>query len=274
MPFPTRSAQKQQRELFTDHEAAAEPVEERSASAREELARQIAKSGRLKGVGIHLYGVSTGQTRISKALNLGVQRGDSDYAQLDIDDAIKAIVYLREELKSEQPVEEFLSWLAAGKVWGAGGGLRNVWLGVSVEDQAAADERITLLIETPAAVRFLSCEPLLGPLNIRTVLNLRNFERDYRDLVDQCGGEDKMPAHLRWNGKRPGSIDWVIVGGESGTGARPAEMAWVRAIVEQAQRAGVATFVKQLGTVLGGREHKNIDTFPPDLRVREFPKAH
>lgn len=152
--------------------------------------------------------------------------------------------------------------------------LNHVWLGVSVEDQAAADSRIPDLLATPAAVRFLSVEPLLGPIDIRTALNLRNFERDYRKLVEQCeGGEDGLPSHLRWNGKTPGKIDWLIVGGESGRGARPAEIAWIRSLVEQAQAAGVAPFVKQLGTVLGGRDHHNIDTFPADLRVREFPRA-
>lgn len=127
----------------------------------------------------------------------------------------------------------------SGKVWGAAGGLRNVWLGVSVEDQAAADLRIPALLDTPAAIRFLSCEPLLGPIDLSGTRNL----------------------------------DWVIVGGESGHGARSAEMSWVRSIAEQSQFHGVATFVKQLGSVLGGRDHKNIDTFPADLRVREFPRA-
>lgn len=117
--------------------------------------------------------------------------------------------------------------------------LRHVWLGVSVEDQAAADARIPDLLETPATVRFLSCEPLLGPITLAP-----------------CPG-----------------VDWIIVGGESGHGARPMEIAWARDLVEQARDRIVAPFVKQLGTVLGGREHHNIDTFPADLQVREFPRS-
>ena len=97
--------------------------------------------------------------------------------------------------------------------------LPNVWLGVSVEDQAAADERIPALLDTPAAVRFLSCEPLLGQLMLR------------RPIVP---------------GSFPG-LHWVIVGGESGPGARPCAIGWIRDIVGQCRAAGVPVFVKQLG---------------------------
>lgn len=124
--------------------------------------------------------------------------------------------------------------------------LDHVWLGVSVEDQAAADLRIPKLRATPAAVRFLSCEPLLEPLAIAWHLSPHH-------PIDQ--------------------VDWLIVGGESGHGARPMEAAWATSLVEQARAAGVRPFVKQLGSVLGGRDHKSIDTFPADLRVREFPRA-
>lgn len=98
----------------------------------------------------------------------------------------------------------------------------NGWLGVSVEDQQRADERIPHLLRTPATVRFLSCEPLLGPLD----LGLRNWA----DLPrDDC------------------RIDWVIVGGESGREARPMHPAWVRAIREDCQEASVPFFFKQWG---------------------------
>jgi len=102
--------------------------------------------------------------------------------------------------------------------------LRNVWLGVSVEDQATADERIPLLLQTSAAVRFVSYEPALGP-------------------VDFSFG---MP----WRKSGPAlnvGINWLIVGGESGPGARPCDVAWIRRAVEQCKRAGVPCFVKQLG---------------------------
>jgi len=97
----------------------------------------------------------------------------------------------------------------------------NIWLGVSVENQAAADERIPLVLKTPAAIRFLSVEPLLGPVDLGAYF--------YEGIVP-----------------RP-PIDWVIVGGESGPGARPCDVAWVRSIVEQCRAAGVPVFVKQLG---------------------------
>ncbi len=102
--------------------------------------------------------------------------------------------------------------------------LPNVWLGTSVERQQEADERIPHLMKSPAGVRFLSCEPLLGPVD----LNLKTIDD--------------------WDG--PGlntRVDWVIVGGESGPGARPCNVAWIRSIVKQCKAAGVPCFVKQLG---------------------------
>lgn len=132
--------------------------------------------------------------------------------------------------------------------------LNHVWLGVSVEDQAAADARIPELLATPAPVRFLSCEPLIGPISLAGFGARKWTLRGHDHPTEPWGG-----------------IQWAIVGGESGHGARPGELAWIRSIVEQCQAAGVAPFVKQLGTVLGGRDHHNIDTFPADLRVREFP---
>jgi protein gp37 len=94
--------------------------------------------------------------------------------------------------------------------------LSNVWLGTSVEDQRWADIRIPQLLLTPAAVRFLSCEPLLGPVDLWAYLEL-------------------------------GGIDWVIVGGESGHGARPMNPAWARSLRDQCRDAGVAFFFKQWG---------------------------
>lgn len=115
----------------------------------------------------------------------------------------------------------------------AGWPLPNVWLGVSVEDQAAADERIPLLMKTPAAIRFLSCEPLLGPVDFRTV---PGFNRVALDL----------------------SNFWVIVGGESGPGARPMRPSWVHQIRYLCSNAGVPFFFKQWGEydALGNRVGK------------------
>jgi protein gp37 len=107
--------------------------------------------------------------------------------------------------------------------------LPNVWLGVSVENQRFADERIPLLLQTPAAVRFISAEPLLGPIDLN----------DVGDCINALDDSD-APLGTRF-------LDWVIVGGESGGSARPFEITWARSIVEQCDEAGVPVFVKQLG---------------------------
>lgn len=143
--------------------------------------------------------------------------------------------------------------------------LPNVWLGVSVENQEAADERIPLLLQTPAAVRFLSCEPLLERVDLNRVPRLSH------------------PCAPSLNGR---GIGWVIVGGESGPGARPCELAWIRSIVDQCRAAGVPAFVKQLGAtpirqteddqlwhIERDRKGGDMNEWPPDLRVREFPEA-
>lgn len=102
--------------------------------------------------------------------------------------------------------------------------LPNLWLGVSVENQAAADERIPELLDTPAAVRFLSCEPLLGPVDIA----------EYFDPCSVPCGEDPWEA-----------LHWVIAGCESGPGARPCDVAWLRSLRDQCADASVAFFLKQ-----------------------------
>ena len=112
--------------------------------------------------------------------------------------------------------------------------LPNVWLGTSVEDQAAADARIPELRATPAAKRFLSCEPLLGPLTFRWAK-----WHDYRS--DQAAGRSISEL----DGMR--GLDWVIAGGESGPGARPMHPTWARALREQCAAAGVPFHFKQWG---------------------------
>lgn len=106
--------------------------------------------------------------------------------------------------------------------------LQNVWLGTSVENQKWADVRIPQLLGTPAAVRFLSCEPLLGPLNLRT-------------------GRYAMPPDGEILGTSLNGIDWVIVGGESGPGARPMHPDWARSLRDQCAAAGVPFLFKQWG---------------------------
>lgn len=167
--------------------------------------------------------------------------------------------------------------------------LQNVWLGVSVEDQQRSDERIPLLLQTPAAVRFISAEPLLGSVNLAQFVFAE---------CHGCGTVKAACDGLRANRQaccpdcRHRRLDWVISGGESGTGARPCDVAWIRSIVTQCQAAGVPVFVKQLGakpecgscldpTVcwcgeqlqrVTNRKGGDAAEWPADLRVREFPR--
>lgn len=114
--------------------------------------------------------------------------------------------------------------------------LPNVWLGVSVEDQVTADERIPLLLQTPAEVRWISAEPLLGPID------LMNCEHpNYSIRADYLSGQDSR------SGDDQGTIDWVVVGGESGPKARPMSPKWARDLRDQCAAAGVPFLFKQWG---------------------------
>jgi protein gp37 len=115
--------------------------------------------------------------------------------------------------------------------------LPNVWLGTSVENQDAANERIPHLLKVPAAVRFLSCEPLLGPVNL-TALKSYSGVGNYLDAF----GPDVPGSDL------PYSINWVIAGGESGPNARPMHPDWVRQLRDQCKEASVPFFFKQWGS--------------------------
>ena len=113
----------------------------------------------------------------------------------------------------------------------------HVWMGTTAENQQWASRRATALLEIPAAVRFLSAEPLLGPIPA---------------LLLNC-------------------IHWVIVGGESGRQARPMNPAWARDIRDQCVPRGVAFFMKQMGG--RGDKRDNLDQIPSDLQVRQFPRG-
>ncbi len=161
--------------------------------------------------------------------------------------------------------------------------LPNVWLGTSVEDQQRADERIPHLLKCPAAVRFLSCEPLLGAIDLTWVGGkATHYEYNRMDALtgEAFAGETRETV---WDVTHPigtGSIHWVIVGGESGPGARPMNIEWIRSIVDQCAAAGVSVFCKQVGSVLarefGSDELKggNPEFWPADIRVREMPVAY
>ena len=111
----------------------------------------------------------------------------------------------------------------------------HVWLGVSVEDQATADERVPLLLDTPAAVRFVSVEPCLAPVDLREWL-----QPDYDGLWHDGMWEPIPDSDPRYN-----ALDWTIVGAESGPNRRPFDVAWAADLRDQCREAGVAYYAKQ-----------------------------
>lgn len=118
----------------------------------------------------------------------------------------------------------------------------NVWLGVSVEDQKTADLRIPALLETPAAVRWLSCEPLLGKVDLRGLMQCFHCKTGH--MFGPCGRHGR-PLPYGVLSKR--HIDWVVVGGESGPRARPMHPDWARSLRDQCAAAGVPLVFKQWG---------------------------
>ena len=116
--------------------------------------------------------------------------------------------------------------------------LRNVWLGVSIEDQSRADARIPILLDTPAAVRWISAEPLLGPIEIGPIVRAAT-------LAGKIAG-------VSGDGTKP--IGWIVAGGESGPGARPCHPDWARSLRDQCAAAGVAFFFKQWGEWIDFRQ--------------------
>ena len=190
--------------------------------------------------------------------------------------------------------------------------LPNVWLGVSVEDQRTAGDRIPLLLDTPAAIRWVSYEPALGPVDFDEwivridhctscheehpplgpdrcpacgrggTLTSTFGERQRRELVEGAR-YDTPSGDPRADGPE---LHWIVVGGESGASARPFDLAWARSTVEQCRAAGVAPFVKQLGSKPYERDgdptkrflklsHKKgavMNEWPESLRVQEYPR--
>jgi protein gp37 len=191
-------------------------------------------------------------------------------------------------------------------IWSVAGLLPNIWLGVSVESQKYADERIPLLLQTPAAVRFLSVEPQLEAVNLRLCCDCghRHIGQCQAQMRDDHGSYTCLcPAPFNQRNE----ISWVICGGESGPGARPFNLAWAESLQAQCKASGVPFFMKQLGSkpevnyqrwltdkrlchgqmvirlrksgpelenvpiVLKDRKGGDIWKWPEHLRVREFP---
>ncbi len=160
--------------------------------------------------------------------------------------------------------------------------LPNVWLGVSIENEKTAWGRIPLLMRTPAARRFVSYEPALDRVDLTFVLKIscpRCGLLQPRNHDPYCQGCDEdLRARRR--------LDWVIIGGESGPGARPFRLEWLRFMIRQCEAAGVPLFVKQLGArpaaetpddqtwldALTDVKGERIEEWPPDLRIRQYPE--
>ena len=138
----------------------------------------------------------------------------------------------------------------------------NIWLGTSVEDQQRADERIPLLLDTPAAARFVSVEPMLGPVDF-------DFDSDVCHCGEYVSHHWENHAVVPMTDSYLCSLDWVIIGCESGPRRRPMQIEWALDLVRQCKVAGVPVFVKQLD--IDGRVSKDPDEWPEELRVREYP---
>lgn len=173
----------------------------------------------------------------------------------------------------------------------------NVWLGTSVEDQQRANERIPELLKVEARVRFLSVEPMLGPIDLSLwvpgsceyCVDAESYGLKKTDCP-YCHGSGRMLSYDS-NACQTRGIDWVICGGESGGKARRFDIQWARSLRDQCREAGTAFFMKQMGSNPedsdpvndGAREYYplqlvdkkggSMDEWPEDLRIREFPKT-
>jgi protein gp37 len=164
------------------------------------------------------------------------------------------------------------------KRWHLGEFPKNVWIGITAEDQQRADERIPKLLEIPAAVRFLSCEPLLGEIDLtRVAPYILNGDESNPGYIDAFSAFCYHPktCSLKSSGTRPEGISWVITGCESkgkkaGRNAEHYERDAL-SIIEQCRAAGVPVFNKQMP--IDGNVSHEPDEWPEALRAREFPTA-
>lgn len=185
-------------------------------------------------------------------------------------------------LTAWENADRVLSW--PDRTWP----LPNVWMGTSIENRkwvGRADD----LRATPAAVRFLSCEPLVGPaVKARATTpdtprverpagggtTCRDCGRHMDTWQWQCAYADCSRDRWPDGGRGPEldltGIDWMIVGGESGHGHRPLDLQWVRDLRDASVDSGTAFFVKQTG---GHRPGTKLEDLPEDLRIRELPTA-
>lgn len=196
--------------------------------------------------------------------------------------------------KRSERMRDYLNWR-----WGEGRiPSRHIHVGVSVEDQPNADRRIPDLLATRAAVRWISAEPLLGAIRLDGGMHRRGEPSPHpKALISRYDRRRSLQTGADFYLGELVSVDWVVVGGESGASARPMNLLWLRGIVDQCKAAGVPVFVKQLGAWpyehwpsnqeplrvkqsgkklypflnLESSKGGDINEWPEDLRVREFP---
>jgi protein gp37 len=225
---------------------------------------------------------------VGSMMDVFEERGEAiDRARLDLWNVIRHCESLDFLLLTKRPENWKRLWPRVGHVheggWVQPEYFSNVWFGASIEDQRSAEWRVPIVMQVPAAVRFLSYEPALG------AVDLRRLKAPGGCRIDALAGERRGPGTRDiWDFFRP--VDWVIGGGESGPGARECNVGWILSVVEQCAMTGAAVFVKQLGgrpvspdhycpidcgcgLHRGFRDAKagDPDEWPEALRVRQFP---
>ena len=183
--------------------------------------------------------------------------------------------------KRPERMLEFTRWMAGQDHVSIAEWPRNVWLGVSCENQQTADERIPLLLQTPAAVRWVSAEPLLGPLDLR--LGDKGCNHPHLDGIDTRNDPGKVWRCQMCKGAyvfrqtSPNTHDdfpalnWVVAGGESGPSARLMHPDWARSLRDQCHAAGVPFFFKQWGEWIGAGQE--VERTVPDREYHRWPNG-
>jgi protein gp37 len=182
-----------------------------------------------------------------------------------IDEVFSAIAFSIDHIfqiltKRPKRMAEYFKWSEYCKDFEK---VNGVWLGVSVEDQKTADERIPILLQIPAKVRWLSIEPMLGEVKLNRLIR----EESGYAFVDNCLTGFKAHKQGGWYDNK---IDWVVVGAESGHNRRECKIEWIESIVEQCKSANVPVFVKQIHK--DGKLITDINQFPKHLQIQEHPK--
>lgn len=160
--------------------------------------------------------------------------------------------------KRPQNIGKMLPESYGCSAWGKG--WPNVWLGTTAENQEEANRRIQHLLSIPAVIHFVSAEPLLGPIDFQKI----KTHDEQRDGINASRFALNKVPEIGFTG-----LDWIIVGGESGPGARPMQTEWAEAIKRQCNDAGTAFFMKQMW----GPTKSKMPAIPERLMVRQFPGA-